>query len=202
MQKRKTRKRKLKKGPSTQKLLLPFTALILAAALVLGRGNFSQPRPSLPPSRESTQSGMIIIDPSRKARVEILYVIDGDTIKTVGKEIVRLQGIDAPNLYTDSTAKVIDEVGSEAFSLVKDLTEGQKVELEFDPRDRLRDQYGRLLAYVWVDGEMVNFLLVERGLAVVDEFSIKKNLIYLDEFLRAQRKAQKNKLGLWGKPAG
>lgn len=202
MQKRKTRKRKLKKGPSTQKLLLPFTALILAAALVLGRGNFSQPRPSLPPSRESTQSGMIIIDPSRKARVEILYVIDGDTIKTVGKEIVRLQGIDAPNLYTDSTAKVIDEVGSEAFSLVKDLTEGQKVELEFDPRDRLRDQYGRLLAYVWVDGEMVNFLLVERGLAVVDEFSIKKNLIYLDEFLRAQRKAQENKLGLWGKPAG
>jgi hypothetical protein len=47
-----------------------------------------------------------------------------------------------------------------------------------------RDRYGRMLAYVWVDGQMVNWALVRQGWAVV--LTYPPNVKYVDWFTEAQ----------------
>jgi micrococcal nuclease len=43
------------------------------------------------------------------------------------------------------------------------LLEGKDVQLEFDVETF--DKYGRTLAYIWVDGEMVNLTMLGQGFA-------------------------------------
>jgi len=94
-------------------------------------------------------------------------VIDGDRIYiTDGKkfEYVNLIGIDAPesNIYkqraiskqTGQDLGTLIKMGQEATEFVKGLFkdgEDVRLRLEFDVQER--DKYGRLLAYVWVEGK-------------------------------------------------
>ncbi len=87
----------------------------------------------------------------------VTRVIDGDTIELLlhKKERVRLIGIDAPE----------DEeyYSSESTKFVKDLLEGQWVNLRFNPLET-RDYYKRLLAYVYrADGLFINLEIVKEG---------------------------------------
>lgn len=66
--------------------------------------------------------------------------------------------------------------------------------LEFD--DRQRDRYGRLLAYVYVDGILVNAELIRQGYAQVSTY--KDNQRYHKEFTRLQQSAIAARRGLWG----
>ena len=77
----------------------------------------------------------------------------------------------------------------------KKLT-GKYVKLEFEI-DRLRGNYGRLLAYVFVDGQNLNLDLVRQGLS---PYYIKygKSQKYNSEFRSAEKKARKEKLNIWG----
>jgi len=84
-------------------------------------------------------------------------VIDGHTIKLTNGERVRLIGIDTPEIWAnkglplESQKELAMGMGKEVKELVKGfLEERQKVWLEFDVQQR--DQYGRLLAYVWYKG--------------------------------------------------
>ncbi|MEK1829405.1 thermonuclease family protein [Priestia megaterium] len=45
--------------------------------------------------------------------------------------------------------------------LTQKRLEGQEITLEFDVQER--DQYGRLLAYVWIDNELYNEELLAKG---------------------------------------
>ena len=66
-------------------------------------------------------------------------VIDGDTIKLTNGEEVQLIGIKAPE---------DEQMAQEAMEFLKSiLKEGQEIQLEFDVQER--DNYGRLLAYVF-----------------------------------------------------
>jgi micrococcal nuclease len=67
------------------------------------------------------------------------------------------------------------------------------VELELDAQKR--DRYGRLLAYVWLDGAMVNWLLVRRGWAVT--LSYAPNRRYAPILDAAERQARLERRGLW-----
>ncbi len=82
-------------------------------------------------------------------------VIDGDTFRG-GGYTVRLLGIDAPEKGQPCY--------EQAKNFLKRLVEGKRVRVEYGKRKK--DRYGRLLAYVWVNGTFVNRELVLRGFAV------------------------------------
>lgn len=128
-------------------------------------------------------------------RYKVTRVVDGDTIKVDfnGKEeSVRLIGIDTPESVNPDASKNVLE-GKIASDYTKSRLEGKEVELEFDVQER--DRYGRLLAYVWIGGEMFNKTLLSEGYAQVATFP--PNVKYVDEFIEFQRRARENNKGFW-----
>ena len=128
---------------------------------------------------------------------KVVRTIDGDTVKIKmpnGKEeTVRLLLIDTPE--TVHPSKPVQPFGPEASKYAKELMPaGSKVEVE--PGISERDKYGRLLAYFYVDGKMVNKLLLEKGLARV-AYVYAPNTKYIDEFEAIQKKAQSKAIGIW-----
>ncbi|CAH0202757.1 SPBc2 prophage-derived endonuclease YokF [Peribacillus sp. Bi96] len=128
---------------------------------------------------------------------KIIRVVDGDTVKIKmpngNEETVRLLLIDTPE--TVHPSKPVQPFGPEASKFTKDLMPaGSKVEVE--PGIGERDKYGRLLAYFYVDGKMVNKLLLEKGLARV-AYVYAPNTKYLDELENIQKQAQKDQIGIW-----
>lgn len=109
----------------------------------------------------------------------VVKVYDGDTIlarKDGREEKVRLIGIDCPEVWENEKfvrdMKREKRLKPEAVlahgRAAKEFTEeacppGTEVVLELDEEER--DKYGRLLAYVWVDGKMLNAELVRAGMA-------------------------------------
>jgi len=84
--------------------------------------------------------------------------------------------------------------GPEAsFFTKKMLPKGKKVTLEFD-KDK-RDKYGRLLAYVYVDGKSVQEALLAAGLAEVVVYP--PNNKYEDKYRVIEAKAKVAKKGIW-----
>ena len=127
---------------------------------------------------------------------KVLRVIDGDTIELENGERVRYIGIDTPE--TKHPSKPVEYYGREADSANRSLVEGKGVRLEFDVQER--DQYGRLLAYVYVGDIFVNAWLVENGYAQV--MTIPPNVRYAERFMELQKKAREEGKGLWGEKAG
>ena len=128
---------------------------------------------------------------------KIVRVVDGDTVKiktSNGKEeTVRLLLIDTPE--TVHPSKPVQPFGPEASKFTKELMPaGSEVEVETGIGER--DKYGRLLAYFYVDGKMVNKLLLEKGLARV-AYVYAPNTKYLDELEAIQKQAQKKEVGIW-----
>ncbi|MBT2605733.1 thermonuclease family protein [Bacillus sp. ISL-53] len=128
---------------------------------------------------------------------EIIKVIDGDTVKIKmangNQETVRLLLIDTPE--TVHPSKPVQPFGPEASKFAKQLMPaGSKVEVETGIGER--DKYGRLLAYFYVDGKMVNKLLLEKGLARV-AYVYAPNTKYLDELENIQKQAQQDEIGIW-----
>ncbi|RAK16633.1 micrococcal nuclease [Anoxybacillus vitaminiphilus] len=133
---------------------------------------------------------------SSKISAVVLEVVDGDTLKVEingKKETVRLLLIDTPESVHPT--KPVQPFGMEASHYVKKLLpKGTEVELELDIRER--DKYGRLLSYVWVNGKMVNKLLLEQGYARV-AYVFEPNTKYVDEFRAIQEEARKKELRIW-----
>ncbi|PWZ61769.1 thermonuclease family protein, partial [Staphylococcus pseudintermedius] len=75
------------------------------------------------------------------------------------------------------------------------LKNANKIEVEFDV-GRKQDKYHRYLAYIYVDGKMVNNILVKEGLAKVD-YVYPPNTRYLSQLEKSQKAAKKAKLGIW-----
>lgn len=127
----------------------------------------------------------------------ITKVTDGDTIHISmdGRdEIVRLIGINTPE--TVDPRRAVECFGKEASARMKEITKGQIVRLEYDDSQSVRDTYGRLLAYVYLeDGEMINRKMVAEGYAY--EYTYLTPYKYQREFRDAQRLAQSAKRGLW-----
>ena len=94
--------------------------------------------------------------------VQVLDVIDGDTIKVKNLESgeifnVRYMGIDAPEFNGPSYETCFAD---EAFDRNKELVLDKKLFLKFD-MDRY-DRFGRTLAYVYTEEELfVNLKLIE-----------------------------------------
>lgn len=89
-------------------------------------------------------------------------VIDGDTIELDSGERIRYLLVDTPESVNGAT----DCYGHNAAQLNSDLVLGKPITLAYDDSG-CTDRFGRLLAYVSVDGQEVNRILVERGYACV-----------------------------------
>jgi micrococcal nuclease len=127
----------------------------------------------------------------------VARVVDGDTVELASGEKVRYLLVDTP----ESVNGADDCFGHEAAELDRSLVLGREVTLRYDDAAAgdaaaCHDRYGRLLAYVSVDGREVNTLLVERGYACV---------LYLppagtsrhEAFERLEAEARAQRRGLW-----
>jgi len=89
-------------------------------------------------------------------KIKVHRVVDGDTIEIIyqgKKEYVRFIGVNTPE--TKHPTKGVQPYGPEASDFTTKVLAGRDVWLEFDVK--LRDQYGRLLAYVWLEGPADDF---------------------------------------------
>lgn len=124
--------------------------------------------------------------------VTAAYIYDGDTFRTSDGEKIRLLGINTPESARNTEPG--EPLAAKAKAKLKQLIAGQQLRLKFD-RDK-KDQYGRLLAQVFLrDGQWVNRLLVEAGLAHVYTFA--PNFKWGEALLIAERKARQQQLGIW-----
>src|SRR3990167_6962068 len=120
--------------------------------------------------------------------VQITNVIDGDTVRLSTGKVVRLIGIDTPEIGGRGGC-----FGQEASQKANDLLQGQYVRLEKDVSET--DRYNRLLRYIWKGDELVNETLVAQGYARVSTYP--PDVKYQDRFLAAEKAAREANLGLW-----
>jgi micrococcal nuclease len=129
---------------------------------------------------------------------KVTKVTDGDTIHVDldgTDEKVRLIGINTPETVDPRTP--VQCFGKEASNRMKELAEEKNVRLEYDDSQSLRDAYGRLLAYVYLeDGEMLNRKMVAEGYAY--EYTYLTPYTYQSEFRELQNLARTSGRGLWG----
>jgi len=130
------------------------------------------------------------------AEYRIKKVIDGDTILLSNGRSVRYIGMDSPETREYVGSRWIykpEKFSEEAKEYNKQALAGGTVGLEFD-KDK-KDKFGRLLAYVYADGIMINEELVRQGYATI--YVYPPNVKYLDRLVKAQEEARAEKRGIW-----
>lgn len=128
--------------------------------------------------------------------VELVRTIDGDTIKIRyrGKEQnVRYLLIDTPETNHPRLGK--QPFGDQAKERNRELLADGAVAIEFDIGQRT-DKYGRLLAYVYINGESVQEKLLVEGLARVG-YVYPPSTRHLERFEQAEKRAKDNGIGIW-----
>ena len=131
---------------------------------------------------------------------KVIRIVDGDTIVIMydGKhEKVRLLCVNTPeSVHPDKKQNI--PMGKVASKYTEKKLTGKHVKLEFEI-DRLRGNHGRLLAYVFVNGQNFNLVLVRQGLSpYYTKYGRSKK--YDAEFRAAEKQARKEKLNIWGDP--
>lgn len=127
----------------------------------------------------------------------ISRVIDGDTLLVTDsegeEERVRLLLIDTPeSVHPDEPEEKYGPESSDYAEKYFDV--GDKITLEIgNPK---RDEYDRLLAHVWKDGENFNKRMVEKGYSRI-AYVNDSNDQYLDEFEKAEEQAKKQNKKIW-----
>jgi micrococcal nuclease len=103
------------------------------------------------------------------ARVELAHATDGDTAAFIINGDVydtRFLAVNTPETsHPTYGAEPWGRAAKEYTAQV--LTNADEIILELDPNSDLYDTYDRLLAWVWVDGELLNYRLVKESYAWV-----------------------------------
>ena len=124
----------------------------------------------------------------------VTNVSDGDTVRVeldAGREErVRLLGIDAPELNPAEC------FAREAAARARELADGARVRLVHDSTQDKRDRFGRLLAYVVLEGSNdLGHQLVAEGYASVLVFD--RPFERVDSYRDAEISARRSARGLW-----
>lgn len=129
---------------------------------------------------------------ARMTPCRVTEIVDGDTIRCGELGRVRLLLIDTPERDQEPW-------GARARSALEALLEvGTEARLEMDVQPR--DQYGRLLAYVYrMDGLQANEMMIRNGYAVVVVYP--PNVRHVDPLRVAATAAQDARRGLWSTEA-
>ena len=99
---------------------------------------------------------------SQKEEVKFNKCVDGDTIKIeVDGEVktIRMLAVDTPESVHPS--KGVEFYGKEASNFTcETVTNAKKLEIEYDSGSDKEDKYGRLLVWVFVDGNLFQDMLL------------------------------------------
>jgi len=109
-------------------------------------------------------------------------VVDGDTFITTSGDTIRLAAIDAPE-FPDGCLSLASKEELESLISEKD------VEIE----EAGKDNFGRLVCFVYLDGVMINEFLVGKGLAYFSDDGAK----YAPSLVKAETEAKTLKQGVW-----
>lgn len=134
---------------------------------------------------------------TERVEVTVDQYVDGDTTRFFYKgnsESFRYLIIDTPelNLLENDPEPFAEEAAERTKEL---LQNADKIEVEFDEGPET-DNYSRYLAYVYVDGEMINETLVREGLAEV-RYLNPPNISHQDLLEEAEEEAKREHLGIW-----
>jgi micrococcal nuclease len=170
-------------------LVMATFLLLPAAACSLAWSHGAEPSPS-PPARVDVGG----LRPNGSVKAVVTSTVDGDTVhvRVAGREEkVRFIGMDTPEV--DWYGGEAECEGVPAALYTRHRLSGSTVRLEFDVR--LRDVYGRLLAYVYLGHELFNLTLVKRGLATNDP--VPPDTRMESRFAAAEATARAEGLGRW-----
>lgn len=95
-------------------------------------------------------------------------------------------------------------MGDDARLAVERLALDRAVELVYEPLAGCTEEYGRALAYAWVDGILLQERLVAQGLACLYWYKNepdKEQTLYYERLAHAEERARRLGLGLWS-PGG
>ncbi|MCC7573110.1 MAG: thermonuclease family protein, partial [Candidatus Methanofastidiosum sp.] len=118
---------------------------------------------------------------------------------------IRLVGVDTPEPYSNNNESKwyglpnthLKKWGINAMDYTYKRLYKNEVNISYDYIQGQKDEFGRTLAYVYIDNKNFNLELVEKGYARV--YTEKKSDLYI-KLIEAQTKARINKLGLWDYP--
>ncbi len=122
--------------------------------------------------------------------MSVKYVIDGDTIVLADNTKVRYIGINSPEIEKNNKLECFAQ---NAKNFNRQLVENQIISLEKDVSEK--DKYGRLLRYVYLDGNLINEMLVSQGFVKVE--IVPPDTKYAAIFKQAEQDARKDNRGLW-----
>lgn len=169
------------------------------------------PTPTATPTPESTTDPPRGPSSGSEWTVTVTRVIDGDTLEVEfpsgETDTLRLLGVDTPETrYSDVSPDEFEGIpdttagrdhlyqwGENANDYAVSELSGERVRIMVDPQTDRRGSFGRLLVYVYVDGENFNKQLLTEGYARVYESSFSKR----SAFEAAEATAQENDVGLW-----
>ena len=123
----------------------------------------------------------------------MVAVADGDTLTisdaTSGRHVVRLAGIDAP--------EIDQPFGAEAKANLADLALHKVAVIDWDKRDR----YGRVVGKVTIGGIDVNLEQIRGGLAWhFKAYQQEQSVADRQAYAQAEASARNSSLGLWAAP--
>ncbi|MEH7482128.1 thermonuclease family protein [Neobacillus drentensis] len=153
--------------------------------------SFSLQQDEIPVS--TSLKGVNSVTPTGQVPVTLVDTIDGDTIKVrvQGKiETVRYLLIDTPE--SKKPKMCVQPYAKEAYFRNEELVKSGTVTIELD-------SYGRLVAYVYVDGKSVQETLLKEGFARVG-YIMNPPYKYLSLYREDESLAKRSKLNIWGKP--
>lgn len=130
------------------------------------------------------------------AGATIAAIYDGDTVRLTDGQVVRLIGVNAPEVRHEKTPAepYADEA---AAALYTKAPPGTPVRLAYDAERH--DHYRRLLAHVFLaDGTNLQAWLLRQGYGML--LAITPNLAYLPCYQAAENAARRERRGLWTLP--
>ena len=148
---------------------------------------------AVPGAKSASGQDMTVLSPvksdSDAIAATVTKIIDGDTFVLSNGGTVRLLGLDTPETGEPfaQKAKIFAEI----------VLNGKQVRIETEKQ--AEDKYGRLLAYIFVNGKLYNELVLQKGLAGIYFFS--KHHRYAKRLIAAQNAAREDKVGIWSLPA-
>ena len=167
-------------------------AVVLAVVLAGGRCDRDSPPGQ---AGGTTTTNTVTGGPVAGLAVTVTEVVDGDTIwvrmADGSAEKVRYIGIDAPELPHDGRPG--EYLGEEARAHNAALLGSGPLSLETDVERR--DEFGRLLAYVWAGDVFVNERMVLDGYAWAHNYA--PNLAWQDRLWAAHDRARAAGVGIW-----
>ncbi|MCX5776109.1 MAG: thermonuclease family protein [Candidatus Firestonebacteria bacterium] len=128
---------------------------------------------------------------SLREKANIIKVFDGDTVLLKDGRTIRLIGVDTPE--TNHPSLPAQRYGKEATAFTKNISEGKDCEVEFEENNK-KDVHGRNVAYLYVDGKLLNAELLKEGLAYV---YVKYDFKFKSDFIEYQKQAIRKRKGLW-----